>query len=530
MNQFLFFLQRFFGPLSPAQRVLFVVLSIGVLAMFSVLSWWAFSPSYATLLSSLTPDTANQVVSQLEEMNVRYEIRDGGRTIAVPRDQVYELRLKVATTLPSAGQGIGYELFDQNTLGMTDFMQKLNRARALEGELSRTINSLEQVEHSRVHIVLPERSVFQRTDSNPTASVFLKVRAGSRLSTNQIEGIASLVAGSIEQMAPENVIILDQNGNRLSDSITSSDESRLSNLNLRIKREFEQYITGKGQTLLDRVLGPGNSVLKVDTDHNFERVIRDSQLIDPETRIIISEEQHTTSNTSDSQSNIEDYLLDGGVVPRQQDTRADETLRRIRNYEVSRARESVEVTAGAVTRISASVILNYKQTGVDENQNPVFEPRSEQEINQLTQSLASSLGITPGRGDQLSVTQVQFMDPFAFVVSDRTLIDGPIPVADIIQFVVLAIVFLIISLLLMRTFKTMKEDLPPLEQESASASDSQKLISDKSTAQEYQKKLTEDAQRQINLSISQKEAITAFVEENPSDSVSILRTLIHKES
>lgn len=525
MNQFLFFLQRFFGPLSPAQRVLFVVLTVGVLVMFGMLSWWAFKPSYATLLSSLTPEAANQVVSQLEDMNVRYEIRDGGQTIAVPRDQVYELRLKVATGLPSAGQGIGYELFDQNTLGMTDFMQKLNKARALEGELSRTINSLEQVEHSRVHIVLPERSVFQRADSNPTASVFLKIRSGSRLSDNQIEGIASLVAGSIEHMTPENVVILDQNGNRLSDSITSSDESRLSNINLRIKREFEQYITGKGQTLLDQVLGPGNSILRVDTDHNFERVLRDSELVDPETRIIISEEQHTTTNTSESQTNVENYLVDGDIIPRQQDTRTDENLRRTRNYTVSRTRESVEIDAGAVSRISASVVLNYRQTGVDEDFNPIFEPRSEEEMNQLTRSLASSLGINPDRGDELTVTQVQFMDPFAFVTTDRPLIDGPIPVGEVIQFVVLAIVFLIISLLMMRTFKNMKGSYVQLQE---SPPNPQKLISDTLNEQSYQRKLTNEAQQQIDESGAQKDAITSFVDQNPGDSVSVLRTLIHR--
>jgi flagellar M-ring protein FliF len=525
MNRFILAIQEFLKPLNPAQRLILFILLVGVITLFSVLSWWAFQPKYATLLSSLNNETAAEVVRQLDEMNVKYELRDGGATIAVPRDQVYDLRLRIAPTLNSAGQGMGYELFDQNTLGMTDFMQKLNKSRALEGELSRTINSIEQIELSRVHIVMPERSVFERTALNPTVSVFLKIRTGSKLSDSQVEGIASLVAGSIQGMNPENVVILDQFGNRLTDTVSKSEELQLSNANLRIKKEFETYLATKGQSLLDQVLGPGNGVVRVSTDHNFQKVVRDRELVDPETRIVISEERQTTSSNSESVANVENYVLAGDPIPRSQDTQNDETVRQTRNYMVSQTRENIEISAGEVSKIMASVILNYKQMGFDDQQSPIFEPRSDEEINQIYRTIAAAIGIDANRGDELSVTQISFNDPLAFQTeTSRPLIAGPIPVQDLIQFGILAVVFIVISILLLKTFKAntdMSRTIGSVDMTSNSGDLSQVPV-----ASMVESKLTPEMVKQLSTSTGQKDQISKFVNENANESLSALRTMI----
>ena len=197
MNKYLDSFQEFFGPLSNAQRVMFIGLMVVIITIVGSIFYWSQKTDYSLLFGGLQPEAAQEIVAELNGQGISYELGEGG-TIFVPDDQVYELRMQLAALGGGSAKDVkGYELFDTNSLGMTDFMQQVNNKRALEGELARSINSLDQVEFSRIHLVLPERSPFEEASVEASASVILNIKRGSKLTKEQIEGISSLIAGSV---------------------------------------------------------------------------------------------------------------------------------------------------------------------------------------------------------------------------------------------------------------------------------------------------------------------------------------------
>src|SRR5690625_1351954 len=222
MNKLFENFQSFFSPLSPAQRTLFVGLAFAVILVMSALAYWAFKPDYQLLFGSLPAESAQIIMEELDERNVPYRLENEGRAIYVPSSQVHQLRIQLASEGVAQTDVRGYELFDENSLGMTDFMQQVNRKRALEGELSRSVNSLEQVESSRVHLVLPERTPFQQTTVEASASVILKIARGKQLSSKQVEGIILLIVGRVEGLNSLSVIVRDRYGTRLTVGVDKS--------------------------------------------------------------------------------------------------------------------------------------------------------------------------------------------------------------------------------------------------------------------------------------------------------------------
>ncbi len=374
-------------------------------------------PDYTILFGSLSPDSAQSIVTELEKSNVPYQLANNGTAIMVPRDNVYNLRLKFASEGDvSSNDNKGYELFDNNTLGMTDFMQKVDWKRALEGELVRTINSLDEVESSRIHLVLAERSPFEQNTVEPSASVFLKLKPGRSLTKNQIEGIASLIAGSVPSLKPDNVVILDQKGNRISDDALDNSKYASSNMQMKIRKDMESYLTQKGQSMLDQVLGPGNSIVRVSTDHNFDHIVKESNLIDPESRTVISQEKRTNHNNNQSSQPIS--MSQGSSNQKVNSvttaSKGNATTIQVTNYEVDKTNEKLEKPMGELTRISASVLLNYKTVQkADKNgkTTTTYEPHTKEELAQIKEVMIGALGIDLKRGDQITITQMKFQNP-----------------------------------------------------------------------------------------------------------------------
>src|SRR6056297_153511 len=339
MNKYLDSFQEFFGPLSNAQRVMFIGLMVVIITIVGSIFYWSQKTDYSLLFGGLQSEAAQEIVAELNGQGISYELGEGG-TIYVPDDQVYELRMQLAALGGGAAKDVkGYELFDTNSLGMTDFMQQVNNKRALEGELARSINSLDQVEFSRIHLVLPERSPFEEASVEASASVILNIKRGNKLTKEQIEGISSLIAGSVESLEATNVTVLDQAGNRLSDEIDLESEFGFGSTQMQLRQKTEAYLTERGQTMLDRVLGAGNSILRVSVIHNFDRLIRESDLIDPDSRTVISEErrEQTDANEASEPQPIDQRLPpeERGapiVVSSNENTSSSET----RNYEVNR--------------------------------------------------------------------------------------------------------------------------------------------------------------------------------------------------
>ena len=410
-------LQDFFGVMNSAQKVMFGLLLSLVIIISGAIFFWAQQDEQVLLFGNLNLDNANSIVQKLDEKNIDYKISDGGNAIYVPSDKVHSLRLELASYGGGNTENKGYELFDTQSLGMTDFMQQVNQKRALEGELSRSINSLTQVRNSRVHLVLQERSPFEESSVEASASVILTLEPGNRLSSNQTSGIASLISGSVEGLSPNSVVILDQLGNRLSDDTDQDAGGDMGSVHMQIKQKTEAYLTDKGQSMLDRVLGAGNSIVRVSVEHDFEKVMKEIDSIDPDSRTVISEtnSDQTTTDEDREQINATDYTpveyMDEALII---GSNTVESSTQSRNYELNRTKEYIEETQGEITYISASILLNTPLTPtVNDDGETIFETDEYDDVrlNEFRDLIAKAIGIEGNEDelvDKIAISQIEF--------------------------------------------------------------------------------------------------------------------------
>ncbi len=449
-------IQEFFGVMNSAQKVMFGLLLSLVIIISGAIFFWAQQDEQVLLFGNLNSDNANAIVQKLDEKNIDYQISDGGNAIYVPSEKVHALRLELASYGGGNTDSKGYELFDSQSLGMTDFMQQVNQKRALEGELQRSINSLTQVKNSRIHLVLQERSPFEESSVEASASVILTLEPGNRLSNNQTAGIASLISGSVEGLSPNSVVILDQLGNRLSDDADRDSGGDMGNIQMQIKQKSEAYLTEKGQSMLDRVLGAGNSIVRVSVEHDFQKVMRERDTFDPDSRIIISEtnSDQTTADIDREQINATDYTpveyMDEALIIGENNI---ESSTQSRNYEVSREKEYIEETQGEITNISASILLNKKvQQIVDDNGETVPVPvdYTPERIEEFRNLVARALGIEADNGgtltEKIAVTQIEFeYSPYRENIEYQN--NQPNDFSDIIRWSLIAIAMLLVAFL-----------------------------------------------------------------------------------
>lgn len=385
MQDFFQNIRQFLGRLSRGQQIALGLVLIGGLAIILSIAVWSSQTDYALLFGDLSASDANQVVESLREEGTDYELRQNGTAIYVPRSDVYELRMRYASEgLISDGQ-VGYELFDQGNMGMTDFMQQVNKKRALEGELARTISNMKQVETARVHLVLPERDPFRENQVEASASVVVQHMGNVKLKTAQVDGITALVAGAVEGMEPSAVTVLDSQGNMLSDPNAGDPNAQLTSTQLEIQRELEDHIRENGQSMLDQVLGPGHSIVRVSADLDFSRTVSESSIIDPESQTIISEERLDEDSPEDNASSL------------------------VRNYELSRTEERTESGTGDVETLTVSVILNQKLPPEGEGgeaAEPV--PYTDEELQEVEDIVKNAVGFNEERGDRFAIHQTRF--------------------------------------------------------------------------------------------------------------------------
>ena len=388
MTPFIENFKKFLERLTLGQKIALATVILGGIGFLTAIAYWAGQPDYSLLFGNLEPADADNVVQSLRNDNIKYELKDGGSAVYVPREDVYELRLRFAGEGLISDGPAGYELFDTGTLGMTDFMQKLNLKRALEGELARTISSVRQVEATRVHLVIPERSPFRESQSEPSASVVLQLSSNGRLTSDQIEGITALVAGAVEGLTPSAVTILDNRSNLLSNPNSSDEEAMISSNQLRIQRATETDLMRKGQSMLDQIVGPGNSLVRVTAELDFNRSTVETKSIDPESQTVVSEERS-----------------DGEMGE-------DVTNHMIRNYQLSTSHEISEKSTGGIRYLTVSVILNSKPIppaeDAEEDAPTQYETYSEGELQNIEDLVKNTVGFNPDRGDGFSIHQTRF--------------------------------------------------------------------------------------------------------------------------
>lgn len=351
-------------------------------------------PNYSVLFTNLSQEDAGKAIEYLQSEKIPYQVDEADQTIRVPKEKVYEARLALAGKgVPSSGV-IGYEIFDKNTMGMSDFMQKLNFKRALEGELSRTIMQQAGVEAARVHIVFPAKSVFKDEQKEPTSSVVLKLSSGAGLSQQNIQAIANLVAGSVEGLRPEKVTIVDTKGNLLTRNQDDGSFGVTTGKQYELKSAVENYLASKAQTILDNVLGYGNSVIRINADIDFNQIEKTMELYDPETQVAISEQ--TIKSESGGKS-----ISDSNVVLTENTTT---------NYEVSKTVQRVIEGAGNIKRLTLAAVINgvTKEIKQGEEVKKVIEPRTDEQMKKLEEIIKQAVGFNAERNDEVSVVTMPF--------------------------------------------------------------------------------------------------------------------------
>jgi flagellar M-ring protein FliF len=380
-------IRAIWGRLSGTQRVSLGAGFTLILVLGAALAAWSARPRLELLYGGLQSEDAARIVDELRSENIRYGLRDGGSTILVPRRDVYDVRLKLASMgIPRQGS-VGYEIFDQNTLGMTDFVQRLNYQRALEGELTRTLEQLAEVERARIHVVMPEPSLFLEEARRPSASVVLSVVRGRQLGAHEVQGVRHLVASSVEGLQPEDVTIVDASGNILTRE-TGEGGGAVSGDRLELKRSVESYLSSKARAMLEGVLGPQNALVQVDVDLDFDRVERTIETYDSENPVVRSEERSQTGGQDGSQG---------------QST--------VTNYEISRTVQKVVGGVANVKQLSVAVLVDGiydEEAGADGETVRVYRPRPAEELERLAAIIENAVGALPSRGDRVTVENFAF--------------------------------------------------------------------------------------------------------------------------
>ncbi len=378
--------------LTTGQKVTIGLVTLGTVAGIIALVTLVNAPTYSTLFSNLSPEDASKIIGKLQEKDVSYQLDDAGKSILVPKQKVYEMRLALAGEGLPQSSIIGYEIFDRTNLGISDFVQKVNYRRALEGELARTILTIEEVEAARVHLVVPEKVLFKEDEKPSTASVVLKLKSNRPLKAEIIQGIAHLVSSSVEGLEAGNVTIVDSRGQLLSDVHKPNSVAALTATQYEMQQHVEGYLGQKAQSLLESVVGEGNALVQVNAELDFRQVERTLEQYDPDRTAVRSEQiSEEKSSTGDS------------LPP---STRSNT----VTNYEVNKTVEHIVENLGNIKRLTVAALVNgVPATSLRDGQTVTeIQPRPDYEMLQLTDLVRKAVGFNSLRNDEVSVTNLTF--------------------------------------------------------------------------------------------------------------------------
>jgi flagellar M-ring protein FliF len=403
LNQFVAALQRFgIGRLAAILGI-----GAGVAAVLVAVTMNLGEPK-SLLYSNLDLKEAGTITAALDQAGVKYEVKGDGSTILVGRDEVAATRLMLSSKgMPTAGS-VGYEIFDEaNALGQTDFVQQLNRQRALEGELARTIRSLDGVTAARVHLVLPKRQLFEDEAEQPSAAVNIGV-GGREPSAEQVRAIQNLVAGAVPNLKPDRVTVVDQHAKTLSGGETGMAAEADGR-----KTEVEQRIGKQVKQLVEGVVGAGKARVNVTADLELARVTVQQETFDPDGQVIRSEsttDENSRENEPETNGEVSAAANIPGGVGNGSGTNSSASGRQesTTNYEISKTVRTEVQEPGQVKRLSVAVAVDGA-TAAGQNGRPgAYTPRSAEEMQRIEQLVRTAVGFNQERGDQVSVINVRF--------------------------------------------------------------------------------------------------------------------------
>ena len=406
---------NFLRALGPGRILAMLGVTAGLIGFFFFMIMQLSQPNMSLLYSNLELEESATVMQRLDGLNVPYELQNNGRTIYVPREQVATLRVSLA------GEGLGgritgYEIFDGgDTLGTTSFVQNINRVRAIEGELSRTITVINAINSARVHIVLPERQLFQREARKPTASIVLRTNSAG-LARSQVRAIQYLVSAAVPGLDPESISIVDQTGALLARGRRQDAESDFAS-DLEEKRTaYESRLRNQIENLLGNTVGMGHVRAEVAVQMSHERITTNSESFDPDSQVVRSSNtiEEITSNresTPGGEVTVGNNLPDAqaAAAPSQPATSSTERTEATTNFEISKTVTTRIKEAGEIEKITVAVLVDGVYIDDAEGVS-TYQPRNEAELDQLEALVRSTIGFDPNRGDTIEIVNLQFIE------------------------------------------------------------------------------------------------------------------------
>jgi len=398
--------------LGAARMAAMAAVTLSLIGFFSFLMIRMTAPQMVPLFTDLSVEDSASIIKDLDRQGVTYQLKNDGAIVLVAKDKVAKLRMKLAESGLPKGGGVGYEIFDKSdALGSTTFVQNINRLRALEGELARTISSLDRVQAARVHLVLPDRPLFSRDKTDASASIVLKVRGA--LEPQQVRAIRHLVATAVAGLKPERISIVDETGKLLADGATPNDPLEGAGADER-KAAYEKRLRDQVEAIVSSIVGPDHARVEITADFDLNRITQTIDKYDPDGRVVRSSQtREETSSTNDNKSgpvSVGNELPGSGknagaAGATDQNRKSEEIV----NYEISRTTKTEVTEAGRVNRISAAVLVDgiYTKNAKGE---VVYQPRSKEEIDRIATLVRSAIGFDAKRGDQVEVVNLRFAE------------------------------------------------------------------------------------------------------------------------
>ncbi len=414
---------------SPMGKIFLRGLAVAALIAVGVaLYMWNQPPEYRVLFSNFTDRDGGAITASLDQLGIKHKFSEGGGAILVPAEQVHDARLKLAAQGLPKGGNVGFELMENQKLGVSQFLEQVNFQRALEGELAKSIESVSAVDTARVHLALPKPSVFVRDQQKPTASVLLNLRPGRGLDQLQVSAIVHLVASSVPELLPANVTIVDQAGNLLSDASRDKDKLNGKNLDpnqLKYVQQLQQSVNKQIESILLPIVGEGNVRAEATADVDFSQTEQAAETYKPnsppEASAIRSQQtSETTGGGNANPSGVPGALSNqppgvatapltaaaptGAPAPAPAlPTHKDATT----NYEVDKTVRYEQKSMGGLRRLSVAVVVNYRRS-VDQNGKVTVKPIPDAEMAQINNLVKEAMGYNKDRGDSFSVANSPF--------------------------------------------------------------------------------------------------------------------------
>ena len=406
--------------MGPAKRLTLMTLIIGTAVGLGFLASWSGGVDMRPVYSGLDAQDAGTIVARLKEQKIPYRISGDGRTILVPSESLHEVRMQLASEGLPQGSGVGFEVFDNTKLGMSEFAQNVNYQRALQGELARTIARIGEVESCRVHLVMPEKALFAENEQPASASVAVKLKSGRRLAQEQINGIVHLVSSSVSRLSPDQVTVVDNTGKLLSGPKSKAAYGGLSMDQLEYQGTVEKNLESRVKSMLEQALGDGKAVVRLACDFDFQRNEKTEEHYLPDNRVIRSEQSLSESSRNGEanpqgvpgvRSNTPGPDLMQNTSAANPSATTFEKQDRTVNYEIGKVVSRILEPVGKLTRVSVAVMVDgtYRTTprkggGTDRE----YVPRGAEEIQKIENLVKRAVNFNPERGDTVEVVNMPF--------------------------------------------------------------------------------------------------------------------------